>query len=203
MPTFENEVALPLTPAEFTALVRQHQGVLCSFLSGLVGNVEQARDLAQEVFQDAWRVGLQAQTPFIQGGQSDVMRRWLFQAAYYRAVSALRRRRRIHWESLEERHERNPETFSAPMEFEDEVAEREALRAALDHLAPQDVACLLLRIVQGFSASETADIIGASPQSVDQRLSRAKQRLRTIYRAQEAAAHPGHQGCPKIHKEAQ
>jgi RNA polymerase sigma-70 factor (ECF subfamily) len=202
MPTFENEVALPLTPAEFTTLVRQHQGVLCSFLSGLVGNVEQARDLAQEVFQDAWRVGLHAQTPFIQGGQPDVMRRWLFQAAYYRAVSALRRRRRIRWESLEERHERNPETFSAPIEFEDEVAERETLRAALDHLAPQDVACLLLRIVQGFSASETADIIGASPQSVDQRLSRAKQRLRTIYRAQEAAA-PGHQGRPKIHEEAQ
>jgi RNA polymerase sigma-70 factor, ECF subfamily len=188
MPTFEKKIDSPLTSAEFTTLVQQHQGALCNFLSGLVGNSEQARDLAQEVFQDAWRLGLRAETPFIYGALPEVMRRWLFQAAYYRAISALRRRRRLRWESLEERHDQEPETFSSPILFEDEVAEREALRAALERLAARDVACLLLRIVQGFSAIETAHIIGASPQSVDQRLSRAKQRLRTIYLAQAAVA---------------
>lgn len=187
MPIFDKKVALPLTSAEFTALVLQHQGALCNFLSGLVGNTEQARDLAQEVFQDAWRTGLRAETPFIHGALPEVMRRWLFQAAYYRAISALRRRRRLRWESLEERHELEPEAFSSPILFEDEVAEREALRGALDRLASRDVACLLLRIVQGFSAIETAHIIGASPQSVDQRLCRAKQRLRTIYLEQATA----------------
>jgi RNA polymerase sigma-70 factor (ECF subfamily) len=186
MPTLEKKVALPLTSGEFTTLVRQHQGALCSFLCGLVGNIEQARDLAQEVFQDAWRLGLQAESPFIQDAVLEVMRRWLFQAAYYRAISALRRRRRLRWESLEERHEQEPETFSSSILFEDEVAESDALRVALERLAPRDVACLLLRIVQGFSAIETAHIIGASPQSVDQRLCRAKQRLRTIYLAQAA-----------------
>ena len=186
MPLFNKKAVLPLPPAEFTALVNQHQGALYSFLCGLVGDAEQARDLAQDVFQDAWRVGLRAETPFIQGAPQDAMRGWLFQAAYYRAISALRRRRRIRWESLEESHEREPEVFSAPLVFEDEIVEREALRAALERLAPQDVACLLLRIVEGFSAIETADIVGASPQSVDKRLSRAKQRLRAIYLAQEA-----------------
>jgi RNA polymerase sigma-70 factor, ECF subfamily len=193
MPIFENKVDLPLTSAEFTTLVRQHQGALCNFLSGLVGNIEQARDLAQEVFQDAWHLGLRAETPFIHGAPPEVTRRWLFQAAYYRAISALRRRRRLRWESLEERHDQEPEIFSSPILFEDEIAEREALRAALKRLSPQDVACLLLRIVQGFSAIETAHITGASPQSVDQRLSRAKQRLRTIYLAQAAAASSGSQ----------
>src|SRR5262249_20292706 len=114
----------------------------------------------------------------------EVMRRWLFQAAYYRAISALRRRRRLRWESLEERYEQEPETFASPTLLEDEVAESEALRVALERLAPRDVACLLLRIVQGFSAIETAHISGASPQSVDQRLCRAKQRLRAIYLTQ-------------------
>lgn len=177
---------LPLSPAEFSTLVKQCQGALCGFLRGLVGNAEQARDLAQDVFQDAWRVALRAETPFIQGAAQEAMRRWLFQAAYYRAISALRRRQRIRWESLEEHNEREPEIFSAALTFEDEVAEREVMRSALDRLAPQDVACLLLRIVQGFSASETAEIVGASPQSVDKRLSRAKQRLRGVYLAQEA-----------------
>jgi RNA polymerase sigma-70 factor (ECF subfamily) len=184
--SLERGIVLPLSPAEFTMLVKQCQGALCGFLRGLVGNAEQARDLAQDVFQDAWRVALRAETPFIQGAAQEVMRRWLFQAAYYRAISALRRRQRIRWESLEEQNEREPEIFSSALTFEDEVAEREAMRAALDRLAPQDVACLLLRIVQGFSASETAEIVGASPQSIDKRLSRAKQRLRGVYLAQEA-----------------
>lgn len=172
---------LPLSPADFTALVQQYQGSLIGFLQGLVGHTEQARDLAQEVFHDAWRVALRAESPFITGIPKEVMRGWLFQAAYYRAISALRRRQRIRWESLEEHNEREPEIFSVAVTFEDDVAEREALRAALARLAPQDVACLLLRIVQGFSAAETAAIVGASPQSVDQRLARAKKRLRSVY----------------------
>ena len=188
MPIFDKKAVLPLSPAEFTTLVSQHQGALCSFLYGLISNVEQARDLAQDVFQDAWRVGLRAEPPFIQDTPQDEMRRWLFQAAYYRAISALRRRRRIRWESLEESHEQDPELFSAPLLFEDELAEREAMRAALGQLAPQDVACLLLRIVYGFSARETANMVGGSTQSLDKRLSRAKQRLRTIYLAHETEA---------------
>ena len=188
MPLFDRKAVLPISPAEFTTLVHQHQGALRSFLYGLVGSVEQARDIAQDVFQDAWRVGLRAEPPFIQDAPPEGMRRWLFRAAYYQAISALRRRRRIRWESLEERHERDPETFSAPLQFEDQVAEREAMRAALDQLAPQDAACLLLRIVQGFSASETANIVGGSPQSIDKRYSRARQRLRAIYLAHETQA---------------
>jgi RNA polymerase sigma-70 factor, ECF subfamily len=175
-----------LSPGDFTALVQQYQGSLIGFLRGLVDHTEQARDLAQDVFQDAWRVALRAETPFITGVPQEVMRRWLFQAAYHRAISALRRRQRIRWESLEEHNEHEPERFSVPVTFEDDVAEREALRAALACLAPKDVACLLLRVVQGLSAVETAAIVGASPQSVDQRLSRAKKRLRTVYLSREA-----------------
>jgi RNA polymerase sigma-70 factor (ECF subfamily) len=188
MPIFDRKAVLPISPSEFTALVRQHQDALCGFLYGLVGNVEQARDIAQNVFQDAWRVGLRTETPFIQNAPQEVMCRWLFRAAYYQAISALRRRGRIRWESLEEGHEREPETFSGHILFEDEIAEREAMRAALSQLAPRDAACLLLRIVHGFSARETANIVGGSPQSIDKRFSRAKQRLRVIYLAHETQA---------------
>lgn len=170
-----------MSPADFTALVQQYRGSLIGFLRGLLNHTEQADDLAQEVFQAAWRLALRAETPFITGTPQTVMRSWLFQTAYYHAISALRRRQRIRWESLEEHNEREPELFSVVVTFEDDVAEREALRTALACLAPQDVACLLLRIVQGFSAAETAAIVGASPQSIDQRLARAKKRLRSVY----------------------
>jgi RNA polymerase sigma-70 factor (ECF subfamily) len=177
----------PLTPAEFTALVNREQGAIYGFLSGLVGNSEQARDLTQDTFHDAWRVARRGESPFVPGGSLEVIHRWLFQAAYHRAISLLRRSRLIHFESLEASQEHDPERFGQPASFEADIAEREALHTALAHLTPPDVACLLLRVVQGFSAAEAGEIIGASPDNVNKRLSRAKQRLRSAYLAQEAA----------------
>ncbi len=170
-----------LSPAEFTTLLEQQQEALYRFLWGLVGDAEQARDLLQDTFHDAWRLARQQEPPFLAESSHEEMRYWLFRVAYHRAISALRRRRRIRWESLEERHEREPEVFSGLRSLENDIAEREALRAALERLSSQDVACLLLRLVQGFTANETAQILGASPGQITQRLARAKRRLRNIY----------------------
>ncbi len=177
--------AEPLSAVAFTALVDKHQGALIGFLRGLVANDEQARDLAQDVFHDAWRVARRGETPFSSTDAPEAARRWLFAAAYHRGISALRRRRIIRWESLEAHAEQAPETFSAATAFEDALAEREAVRAALACLAPQDVACLLLRVVQGFGIAEIGEIVGASKETIHKRLVRAKQRLRHSYLAQE------------------
>ncbi len=176
--------APPRAPLDFTALVQHHQGALYGFLCGLVAQPEQARDLLQDTFHDAWRAARRQEPPFTADAAPEVLRRWLFQAAYHRAISLLRRQRLIRWESLEERYARDPNGFSALLPFEENIAEREALQAALARLTPPDVACLLLRIVQGFSAAEAGEIMGASPDVVNKRLSRAKQRLRVAYLAQ-------------------
>ncbi len=189
MPTGSGSNA-PITPAEFTAVLDQHQEALYRFLWGLVSDVEQARDLLQDTFHDAWRLALRHEPPFLANGSRDEMRYWLFRVAYHRAMSALRRRRLIRWESLEASHERQPEVFSAALTFESDIVEREALRAALERLAPQDVACLFLRLVQGFSPGEIGQILGASSGQISKRLSRAKQRLRSIYLAQESQLKP-------------
>ena len=147
--------------------------------------MEQARDLLQDTFHDAWRLALRTEPPFLAGGFQEEMRYWLFRVAYNKAISVLRRRRLIRWESLEESHEREPEAFSAAFTFENEIVEREALRAALERLAPQDLACLFLRLIQGFTPAEMGQILGTSPSQISKRLSRAKQRLRNAYLAQE------------------
>lgn len=180
----------PLAPSEFTAVIDRHQGALYRFLRELISNPEQARDLVQDIVHDAWRVARRTETPFLQGSSPEAMRAWLFQAAYHRAISALRRQRLIRWESLEGSHGREPEAFSAINTFEDDLAEREALRAALERPASQDVACLLLRHVHGFSPTQIGTMIGSSPAQVSKRLARARQRLRSVYLAQESS--PGH-----------
>lgn len=171
---------LPL--ATFTSIVDRHQHALHTFLRGLTGDVEQARDLMQDTFQDAWSATRRGDAPFVASCVDDEVRRWLFQAAYHRAISALRRRRVIRWESLDAYTALGGEP-GMDAGFENEIAESEALRAALARLAPPDRACLLLRVVQGFGSAEVGKIVGASAEVVAKRLSRAKQRLRAAYLA--------------------
>ncbi len=174
-----------LSFAEFTSLVERYQRDLSVFLCGLVGQPEQARDLFQDTFCDAWRAAKRGAAPLVAGGAGDEVRRWLFHAAYCRAISALRRRRLIRWESLDEHIAIEDEALGSLPSFEEQLVENAALSAALSALAPKDATCLLLMVVQGFTAAEVAQIIGDSPQAVAKRLSRAKRRLLAAYLAQE------------------
>jgi RNA polymerase sigma-70 factor (ECF subfamily) len=168
----------------FATLVEHWQGRLHAFLRDLIGHDEQARDLLQDTFYDAWRSAQKREPPFISTATQDDTRRWLFHVAYNKAISALRRKKRIHWESLDNLAEPLWPMEITPLTFEDVLAESDALRAALAQLSPQDVACLLLRIVHGFSSAEVGVIVGTSTDNVIKRLSRAKQRLRAVYFAQ-------------------
>lgn len=173
--------------AGFAALIANAQGPLRGFVRGMVGSVEQAQDITQDVFVDAWRALARFAAPFDGTGDDAGMRRWLFHVAYQRAVSALRHRAVLDMESLDDELTPEPDRLYEPAPFEDRVAEGEALQTALDALGPQDAACLLLNVVQGFTAPEVAAILEITPMAAKKRLTRAKQRLRSAY----FACHPG------------
>lgn len=156
----------------FTARLNHCQWPLYTFLRGIIDDDEQARDLLQDTFCDAWRTAQQGVPPFEGPGNDEAgMRRWLFHAAYNRACSALRRRRLIHWLPLESSLR---ESF-ADSSFEHQIAESEVVRAALASLSPADASCLLLIAVYDFTAAEVGQIVGESPQAVAKRFARAKQ----------------------------
>lgn len=172
---------LQVSLEHFTDLLDRGPWPLYTFLRGMVGDDEQARDLMQDTFYDAWRTAQQGNPPFDRVSPEEAdMRRWLFHAAYNRACSALRRRRIISWLPLESSTRETVEDDS----FESQIAESQAVRAALASLSPADVSCLLLIVVHGFTAAEVGQIIGASPQAVAKRFARARQRLREAYLAQ-------------------
>lgn len=170
-----------LPPGTFADLLTRYQWPLYSFLRGFIGDVEHARDIVQDVFCDAWRAAQRAAAPFDGSSTEDAIRRWLFNAAYWRAVSALRRRRLIRWESLDAIAEQHGEIPLLALPFEDSVLESEVLRATFASLSPEGVALLLLSIVHGFTTAEIAEITGISHEAAKKRLSRAKQQLRTSY----------------------
>jgi RNA polymerase sigma factor (sigma-70 family) len=173
------------TRERFAQFLAGVQRPLYTFLRGMVDDAEHARDLVQDTFCEAWQVARRAAPPFIAGHSEREMRRWLFHAAYHHAISALRRRRVITWESLDESEPaEQPRPFSHS--FEEQLIERDSLRVALRSLPATDVACLCLIVIHQFTAAEVGAIIDATPSAVAKRLSRAKVRLREAYLAQSA-----------------
>lgn len=174
------------TQEHFAQFLARVQRPLYTFLHGMVDDAEHARDLVQDTFCEAWQVARRHAPPFVTGHDEREMRRWLFHAAYHHAISALRRRRVITWESLDESEpaELPPRSFSHS--FEEQVLERDSLRNALRSLTPADVACLCLIVIHQFTAAEVGAIVDATPSAVAKRFSRAKARLREAYLAQSA-----------------
>lgn len=185
------ELVSNLSLDAFTALARRYTQPLHVFLCGLVHDPELARDLLQDTFIAAWSAALQGTPPLLASGDEAEIRRWLYRVAYRRAVDSLRRGRLIRWESLHDLldFERLPADRTSSS-FEELVAESEAMRRALATLNPEDSACLVLMVVQGFTAQEAAAIIGSSATAMGKRIGRAKRRLLTAYLAQNAS-NPG------------
>ncbi len=177
-----------LSVVAFSALLERGQRPLYTFLCGLVSDDEQARDLVQDTFYEAWRIHLESAPPFDVLRPETEVRRWLFRVAYHRAVSTLRRRRVLRWHSLDTTQDDEGADTPVAVPFEERVVEDDALRAALASLGPADVACLTLVVVHGFTAAEVGQIVGASSQAVAKRFARAKQRLRGVYLAQNRQA---------------
>ncbi len=182
-----NDTSSPklVTTGLFADVLTRFQWPLYAFLRSFINDDEHSRDLVQDVFCDAWRAASQNTPPFDGQGEEESIRRWLFHAAYCRAVSALRRRRLIRWDSLDilRDHELESETPLLTLPFEDTVLEATVLRATLAAITPQNVALLLLSIVYGFTTAEIADIVGLSHDVTKKRLTRAKHRLRAEYLA--------------------
>jgi RNA polymerase sigma factor (sigma-70 family) len=193
-----NDTSAPklLTPGVFVEVLTRYQWPLFAFLRSFINDDEHSRDLVQDVFCDAWRAASRSTPPFDGQGDDESIRRWLFHAAYCRAVSALRRRRLIRWDSLDILRDREQESEMPllTLPFEDTVLEATVLRATLAAMTPQNVALLLLSIVYGFTTAEIADIVGLSHEVTKKRLTRAKHRLRADYLARnplrQEASHP-------------
>ncbi len=183
------ETERPFTLDDFTAMTQQYSAPLFAFACGFLRDRDAARDLVQDTFCDAWRAVQQRTPPFDLGGDRVDLRRWLYRIAYRRAVDVLRRRRVIHWESLDADDAVVAALPPERISFEDQIAEHDVLHRALTELASPDAACLLLAVVQGFSAAEIAPIVGATPAAVAKRIARAKQRLLASYLAQNQRAH--------------
>lgn len=186
--------------ADFEALFQRYQTPIINFVFRLVGNREQAYDLAQDVFVKAYKA-LAGGTKIHAGALSS----WLYRIAANTATDALRRKRLIAWLPLSLFNEDRgvggvgesggsgaEENFPGAASlydggsynggrFEQRVADREIVDAVLGKLPEKYSVCLLLYEHEGFSCNEIADILKVSPSAVKMRLMRARERFIALY----------------------
>ena len=175
----------------FSALFERHRRELQAHCYRMVGSFEDAEDLVQDTFARAWR----ARAGFRREG------RWSFRAWLYRIAT------NVCLDHLAGRTPRllpadvapaaDPEADVPPVAsdvawldpYPDRLVDpheaavaRETLEiaflAAIQDLTPRQRATLILRDVAGFSARETATLLGVSVPAVNSALQRARKGLR-------------------------
>ena len=164
----------------FEEIVRRYQKKVYNTTYRIMGNPEDASDLAQEAFIRIYR-----SLRNFQGKSS--FSTWLFTVTTNVCRDELRKRqRRLKVQSLSE-----------PIEFEDGNVEREIadesmapevislhreltdeIQAVIEALPDEQKEAIVLRELQGFSYEEIAEITGVSLGTVKSRISRGRQNMK-------------------------
>lgn len=166
----------------FAPLVERHQDRLIRLCERLLGDREEARDAAQEIFLKVFRHAGDAEP---RGRFST----WLHRIALNHCFNRLRRRKIVRFFSFERMgaaggEERPP--FEPPdgrPDAEAELLTRERwrrTRQAIDGLPENQRAVLLLSRFEGLSQREIAETLGITEGAVESRLVRAMRRLNRL-----------------------
>jgi len=155
--------------AAFEPLVTHYEHAICNLAFRMVGNREDARDVAQETFI---RVYFKADRyrPIAP------LSAWIYTIASNLAKTECRRSRKMSTVSLED----IPNNFSSGTYYEDPADPGlvRNLREALDELHPRYRVPVVLKDMEGFSQEEIARIIKRPVGTVKARISRGREQLR-------------------------
>src|SRR5262245_52691633 len=164
----------------FARLVRLHEAMVVNLAGRLLGDVEEARDVAQEVFLQVHK-----RLASFEGRSS--LKTWIYRIAVNQCHNRRRfwhRRRRDRELPLDERLVATPLLPGARPAAEspyDETLRLERARrvqAALLELRFEHRSVLVLREIEGLSCDEVAKALGVPEGTIKSRLSRAREAMR-------------------------
>ena len=154
----------------FALLVEKYKARVFALVYAKVGGFEDAEDIAQDVFIEAYR-------------RLSTLRRWdnfypwLYSIASNRCKNFHRARgRRIDTVSFDE----HTDNHQADMDAHTEKLRNEQIHEALDSLSEIHRQVLVLRYMAGMKSKEIAQTLRVSPNTVNQRLMRARTQLKAV-----------------------
>jgi RNA polymerase sigma-70 factor (ECF subfamily) len=195
----------------FRFLVLSYESSLLMYLKGLLGNLEDARDIAQETFVAAFYALPRWKSPISKDMSGDVRGKeiddssgctyveahplapWLYRIATNRALTFLKTRSAnmnlVLAEFEDQRQTNQKETRISQsvnnMTLEDCYVARELLREALSCLSEEDAVCVVLRFVLKEQYSEIAERLGLTKEAIRKRVARGLVTLRSAYKTLE------------------
>jgi len=189
----------------FEALVRTYGGRLIAVARRLVRNGEDAQDVVQSAYLNAFRSVSQFEGHCLIGT-------WLHRIVVNTALMKLRSRRRKPEASIEDllpafqedgHHVEQFSEWNAPADELMERAETRAMvRACIDQLPQNYREILILRDIEELSTEESARALSMTTTAVKVRLHRARQALSTLLRKEIARSTPKPPGFTGIEKAA-
>lgn len=169
--------------AAFGELVRRYQDRLYHSVYRVVDNAEDAYDVVQEAFLNAY----QSLNSF--KGDAEFFT-WLYRIAFNSAISLKRKRRavlRLEW-GHDEKTGVEPIDESAYSEPGSNLARTEdeaVLQRALNRLSPEHRAVLVLKDLEGQKYEDIAEILDVPIGTIRSRLHRARLELRELLQSEE------------------
>jgi len=161
----------------FNLLMGRYRRPVLNFVFRMIGDADEAEDLAQDVFVRAYRH--MRKPAFRQTGAA--FSTWLFQVARHAALDCLRHRERHPSESLERLEDKGETTPDAGATAAATVAAHELgeqIASAVARLPEEQRMAIILSEYEDLSYAEIAAIMKCSEKSVEARLYRARRFLR-------------------------
>ena len=162
----------------FDALVTRYQVPILGLARALLTGSPDAEDVAQEIFVRAWRSlkGFRGDCPF---------KSWLYRIAVNVVIShqrRLMRERRLFRAPAAHDPARDADRVAVPSDSQPDVVLRMTIDEALAQIPFENRTAIVLRDVQGLDYREIAQALRVPIGTVESRIFRARQRLRTLLR---------------------
>jgi RNA polymerase sigma-70 factor (ECF subfamily) len=167
----------------FAPLVESHQERMFRLCERLLGDAEEARDAAQDVFLKAYRKAADVKP------QGQVYT-WLYRIAVNHCLNKLRRRKLVRFLRWDAPAEGDSPAFDPPDRGADPAATLDAkrrwqaTRLAIGKLPENQRAVLVLVRFEGLSYKQVAEVLGITEGAVESRLVRAMRRLEAAQEAE-------------------
>jgi RNA polymerase sigma-70 factor (ECF subfamily) len=170
--SFDEGSAAPVwTPPSWEEIVQTHSARVYRLAYRLTGNQHDAEDLTQEVFVRVFR-SLSTYTPGTFEG-------WLHRITTNLFLDMVRRKQRIRFDALaEDAAERLPSREPSPAQHFYDTHFDADVQQALDTLAPEFRAAVVLCDIEGLSYEEIAATLGVKLGTVRSRIHRGRAHLR-------------------------
>ena len=155
----------------FRRLVEKYESLVASTVIGMIGPGPEADDVGQETF-----IRLYQHLDKFRGDAK--LSTFITRIAINLSLNAIKRRKRSRLRFISIQQESAPDIPDTAHHGYHE--EKELVNRAIQQLTPQFRSVVLLRLIEGYSTSETAEILQIPIGTVLSRLKRAQNKLKTI-----------------------